>query len=132
MTGPVYVEGGEPGDVLAVDLLEFEPADWGWMGVEPSFGFLTEDFPETNVFWTFALNTAEVYVEFSEGIRVPLKHFCGALRAGIGGGYSKPSQNIPHRDQVWPMMPLVAVSKWLGLRHATATRSPQPPTAGVD
>ena len=28
LTGPVFVEGAEPGDTLAVELLEIEPADW--------------------------------------------------------------------------------------------------------
>src|SRR4249919_2156221 len=30
VTGPVAVDGAEPGDTLQIDLLEFEPADWGW------------------------------------------------------------------------------------------------------
>lgn len=44
LTGPVYVEGAAPGDVLAVRLLELEPADWGWMEIHPEFGFLTGEF----------------------------------------------------------------------------------------
>ena len=44
LTGPVSVEGAEPGDVLAVRLLELEPADWGWMALEPDFGILTGEF----------------------------------------------------------------------------------------
>lgn len=29
LTGPVFVEGAEAGDTLAVELLQIEPADWG-------------------------------------------------------------------------------------------------------
>jgi Acetamidase/Formamidase family len=31
LTGPVYVEGAEPGDILSVKLLEIETGDWGWI-----------------------------------------------------------------------------------------------------
>ena len=40
VTGPVEVAGAEPGDTLQVDLLEFEPADWGWTASIPGFGLL--------------------------------------------------------------------------------------------
>src|ERR1700754_4601116 len=38
VNGPVYVESAEPGDVLQVDVLEIETADWGWTGLIPGFG----------------------------------------------------------------------------------------------
>src|SRR3990170_3458001 len=41
--GPVYVEGAEPGDVLEIGLLEFQPADWGWTACIPGFGLLTDE-----------------------------------------------------------------------------------------
>ena len=46
VTGPVEVAGAEPGDTLQVDLLEFEPADWGWTASIPGFGLLADDFPD--------------------------------------------------------------------------------------
>jgi Acetamidase/Formamidase family len=33
LTGPIYVEGAEIGDVLTVELLDLEPGDWGWTGM---------------------------------------------------------------------------------------------------
>ncbi len=95
LTGPVYVDGAEPGDMLAVELLEIEPADWGWMGVDPQFGFLKEDFADTNVFRTFRLNNAEGYVEFGEGIRVPLKPFAGVM--GVAPDTDEMLATIPPR-----------------------------------
>ncbi len=47
LTGPVFVEDAEPGDTLAVELLEIEPADWGWMAIIPHVGLLTDDFGDT-------------------------------------------------------------------------------------
>src|SRR3954465_11534453 len=30
LTGPVYIDGVEPGDAVTVEILEIETADWGW------------------------------------------------------------------------------------------------------
>lgn len=38
LTGPVYVEGAEPGDVLAVTLHQIEVGEWGWAAIAPGFG----------------------------------------------------------------------------------------------
>ena len=46
VNGPIAVEGAEPGDTLQVDLLDFQPADWGWTASIPGFGLLADDFPE--------------------------------------------------------------------------------------
>ena len=46
VAGPMYVEGAEPGDALEIELLEFEPADWGWTASIPGFGLLADDFPD--------------------------------------------------------------------------------------
>ena len=35
LTGPIYVEEAEVGDVLAVELLDLEAGDWGWTGTWP-------------------------------------------------------------------------------------------------
>ena len=37
VSGPVFVKGARPGDVLAVELLEFRPPDWGWTALIPGF-----------------------------------------------------------------------------------------------
>lgn len=47
VTGPVFVKGAEPGDVLEVRILACElRQSWGWNVVEPLLGTLPEDFPE--------------------------------------------------------------------------------------
>lgn len=46
LTGPVLVEGAEPGDVLEVELLAYETPDFGVNGVIPGFGFLADVFTE--------------------------------------------------------------------------------------
>ena len=40
LAGPIYVEGAEPGDALAVEFLEFELPEWGWACIIPGLGLL--------------------------------------------------------------------------------------------
>ncbi|KAK6853521.1 acetamidase/formamidase [Apiospora arundinis] len=42
--GPVFIEGAEPGDVLRVDFLELETADYGWTAIFRGFGILADEF----------------------------------------------------------------------------------------
>ena len=46
LTGPVYIEGAEVGDVLAVTLHDIEIGDFGWTAITPGFGFLADEFTE--------------------------------------------------------------------------------------
>jgi formamidase len=46
LTGPVFVEGAEPGDVLEVELLDYETPSFGVNCVIPGFGFLADVFTE--------------------------------------------------------------------------------------
>lgn len=47
MTGPIYVKGAMPGDVLQVDILEVEPRqDWGFCAILPLLGTLPEEFTD--------------------------------------------------------------------------------------
>jgi len=94
LTGPVYVEGAEPGDVLAVRLLELEPAGWGWMVVTPDFGFLAGEINAT-VLQTFKLDKAKNEVEFAKGIRIPLKPFAGVM--GVAPDTDEMLNTIPPR-----------------------------------
>ena len=46
MTGPVYVEGAEPGDALKVTIRQFMPSGVGWTANIPGFGLLADQFTE--------------------------------------------------------------------------------------
>jgi acetamidase/formamidase len=94
LTGPVYVEGAAPGDVLAVRLIELEPADWGWMEIHPEFGFLLGEF-NVPVLQIFALDKEKNEVEFAEGIRIPLKPFAGVM--GVAPDTDEMLNTIPPR-----------------------------------
>ena len=46
LAGPVAVEGAEPGDTLAVEILDIQTRGWGWTAILPGLGLLADDFPE--------------------------------------------------------------------------------------
>ena len=78
VNGPIAVDGAEPGDTLQVDLLDFQPADWGWTALIPGFGLLADDFPEPAYKVTRVPAIGE-RAEFLPGIRIPIVPFCGEL-----------------------------------------------------
>lgn len=46
VTGPVFVKGARPGDVLEVEILSLRPHAWGWTALIPGFGLLADEFPD--------------------------------------------------------------------------------------
>jgi acetamidase/formamidase len=92
VSGPVYVRGAQPGDVLAVEILEFRPRDWGWTALIPGFGLLADEFPEP---W---LRISQVEAErgrvvFAEGIELPYEPFPGTI--GVAPAEPGPHSIVP-------------------------------------
>jgi len=88
--GPIAVDGADPGDTLQVDLLDFQPADWGWTAAIPGFGLLTDDFPDAALRITRLGNG---FGEFLPGVLIPLAPFCGVL--GVAPPDPGPHSTIP-------------------------------------
>lgn len=79
VTGPVYVDGAEPGDQLKVTILSFKPSGWGWTATIPGFGLLAEDFGDPALqIWKYDANTLEPAL-FGQWAKVPLKPFTGTI-----------------------------------------------------
>jgi acetamidase/formamidase len=78
VNGPIAVEGAEPGDTLQVELLDFQPADWGWTASIPGFGLLADEFPDPALRITRLPPEGDT-AEFLPGIRVPVIPFCGEV-----------------------------------------------------
>ncbi|MDA0798079.1 MAG: acetamidase/formamidase family protein [Chloroflexi bacterium] len=51
LTGPVYVKGAEPGDLLEIEFLDITPSDWAFTGVRPGRGYLKEGFESFLAIW---------------------------------------------------------------------------------
>ena len=78
LTGPVYVNGAEPGDLLETHILGIEPAAWGFTTILPGFGFLRDRFTEPYiVHWRMEGGYATA--EQLPGVRVPEASFMGTI-----------------------------------------------------
>jgi acetamidase/formamidase len=77
LAGPVYVRGAKPGDALEIEMLSLRPLEWGWTGIIPGLGLLSEDFTEPYL-RHFDLTGGE-FAELREDIRIPLQPFCGTM-----------------------------------------------------
>ncbi|MBX2823979.1 MAG: acetamidase/formamidase family protein [Gammaproteobacteria bacterium] len=78
MTGPVYIEGAERGDVLAVTLLDIEPDQFGYTVIVPGFGFLRDVYTEPYlVNWRLSRTHAES--DQMPGVKIPYEAFMGSV-----------------------------------------------------
>lgn len=79
VTGPVYVDGAEPGDILKISLMEYKPSGWGWTANIPGFGLLADEFSEPALkIWDYDSQSLAPAV-FNSIARVPLKPFAGTI-----------------------------------------------------
>ena len=79
VTGPIFIEGAEPGDAIAIRFDEFHSSGWGWTGNIPGFGLLADQFTEPALhIWKYDSNTPTVST-FASGGSVPLKPFVGTV-----------------------------------------------------
>ena len=88
LTGPVYIEGAEPGDVLKVRINKIVPRAYGTnFNVPGMFGEFPSKFPEGQVKY-FYLDLDRKIAEFAPGIEIPLAPFPGT----IGVARAEPGQ----------------------------------------
>ncbi len=84
LTGPVYIEGAEPGDLLVVDILDVAPEPFGFTVQVPGFGFLRDEFPDPFiVHWDIADGWATS--DDLPGVRIPGSPFMGTI--GLSPGH---------------------------------------------
>jgi acetamidase/formamidase len=78
VTGPVYVKGAAPGDVLEVEVLSLQPRDWGWTAIIPGFGLLADEFPDP---WLqiSSVDASTSRVSFLDDIVLPFEPFPGTI-----------------------------------------------------
>ncbi len=94
LTGPVYVEDAQPGDVLAVTLHEIEVGEWGWSAITPGFGWLADEFPDAYL-KTFRLEKGARLARFNERISIPIRPFPGVM--GVAPATEEMLSTIPPR-----------------------------------
>ncbi|ANP36838.1 acetamidase [Phaeobacter gallaeciensis] len=79
VTGPIYVDGAKPGDVLKVKIEAFHPSGFGWTANIPGFGLLADQFTDPYLkVWDYDPETLAPSL-FSDLAKVPLKPFAGTI-----------------------------------------------------
>jgi acetamidase/formamidase len=112
LTGPVFVKGAEPGDVLEIRILKIVPKKAGFNfnlpGKEfPTIGALAKDFPEGHVNY-FKIDPKAKTFEFKQGINIPLRPFPGTLAVGIDPDDPSPRKGGAKE----PLSPVSTIRPW--------------------
>jgi acetamidase/formamidase len=95
LTGPVFVEGAEPGDALEVKILSIDFAlDYGYNGCA---GFLPENCDRAVPQKIIAIDRKKMSAEFKPGIVIPLRPFFGSMGVAPAADAGRVSSNPPGR-----------------------------------
>jgi acetamidase/formamidase len=95
LTGPVYVEGAEPGDALEVKILSIDlPIDYGYNGCS---GYLHANCDRSLGATILTLDRTTMTSEFLPGIVIPLKPFFGSMGVAPAPEAGRISSNPPGR-----------------------------------
>ena len=113
MTGPIYVNGAEPGDVLEIRILKIVPKAFGvnfnLPGKEfPTIGALASEMPDGFIRF-YKLDLAKKQTEFKPGIMIDLQPFPGTLAVGIDPNDPSPRKGGVKDD---PMAPVSTLRPW--------------------
>lgn len=112
LTGPIYVEGAEPGDVLEIRILKIVPkkvgTNFNLPGKDfPTIGALASQFPEGHVQY-FDLDWKKKQTVFKPGIVLRLRPFPGTLAVGIDPDDPSPRKG-GSKD---PLAPVSTLRPW--------------------
>jgi acetamidase/formamidase len=88
LAGPIGVRGAEPGDTLAIEILDLHTRGWGWTAILPGLGLLPEDFPDPYL-RVFDLSDGE-YIHFREDVLIPITPFFGTMGVCPEGASAQP------------------------------------------
>lgn len=92
-TGPIYVEGAEPGDILKAKIEDIEIADQGVMATGPELGVLGDYHKE---FTTKIIPIKEGKAIFDEDIEIPVNPMIGVIGVAPGEGEVSCGTPGPH------------------------------------
>ena len=87
LAGPIAIEGAEPGDTLAVEVLDIHTEGWGWTAILPGLGLLPDDFPDA---YLRIFDISEGQVARLENAAIPLDPFLGTMGVCPEGAKAQP------------------------------------------
>jgi acetamidase/formamidase len=95
LTGPIWIDGAEPGDVLEVRIIDVKlRQDWGWNLIEPLLGTLPEDFP-TQRRLHIPIDRDRRLAHLPWGLELPLDPFFGNFGVAPPSNYGRITSIIP-------------------------------------
>ncbi len=95
LTGPIYIEDAQPGDVLEVRIVGVRLAiPYAYNGFGPGRGFLPEDYPYPKM-KIIPLDEKRMMARFAPGIEIPLHPFFGSMGVAPPESTGKFSSNPP-------------------------------------
>ncbi len=95
MTGPVFVEGAEPGDTLQVDILDVTVSqDWGFVSILPLLGTLPEEFTDYETIHPDVDHARQVCV-LPWGTEIPLDPFFGIMTVAPPAAWGRCGSSVP-------------------------------------
>ena len=113
VTGPIFVNGAEPGDVLEIRILRIEPkpfaVNFNLPGKEfPTIGALASEMPDGFIRF-FTLDLQKRTAEFKPGITLDLQPFPGTFAVGIDPNDPSPRKGGVKDD---PMAAVSTLRPW--------------------
>jgi acetamidase/formamidase len=95
LTGPVFVEGAEPGDTLEVHIDKIDLAiPYAYNGFRYGLGLLTDEFPYARM-KIIPLDRASMTADFAPGVRIPLHPFFGSMGVAPPPGFGRYDSTAP-------------------------------------
>jgi acetamidase/formamidase len=95
LTGPIAIEGAEPGDTLEVQILKIDLAiPYAYNAFRYGVGFLTDDFPYPKV-KIVPLDAKRMVGLFAPGIEVPLHPFFGSMGVAPPASFGRYDSTAP-------------------------------------
>jgi acetamidase/formamidase len=88
LNGPIGVAGAEPGDTLAIEILDIRTQGWGWTAVLPGIGLLPEDFPDAYL-RIFDISNGQ-FAHMRHDVAIPLAPFFGTMGVCPTGASAQP------------------------------------------
>ena len=92
-TGPIDVVGAEPGDSLAVEILDIRLADEGFVAVKANIGLLAE---RAGHYATRVVPVRDGYVHYNERIKLPVRPMVGVIGTAPAGAGVSTGDPGPH------------------------------------
>ena len=110
LTGPVYVKGAKPGDLLEIDIIDIVPGTFGFTSIKPGFGFIADLYGEPFLA-KWSMDGKYAVSEQIPNVRIPEASFMGTIgvapsralmeacrereaRAAMAGGTALPPEKI--------------------------------------